>query len=129
MTSNLKLSRLDISRAISYLYLLAVCIMWTEGLVFGTYWPVLIIIGLLLIQLIIRLPLADGIIGSILSLIALYMFLALSSDLADHFNGTKPVGTFGTYFLVGYSIILLTFTSATTLLYAAVKTVKRDLAA
>jgi hypothetical protein len=114
-----KLKRLNILRTICYAFLLLVCMAWIIDTGFPEFinWPIIIIGSLLLVQMIFRIPGADLVLGILLTMLSFYMLLAVTSDLIDHFNGTKPVSTFGYYFGFGYGIFGVSFAMAVTILY------------
>lgn len=81
-------------------------------------WPFMIIGFLLIIQLIINFRIGDVLAGGIFAVISCYMMMAVTSDLIDHFNGSKPVSTFWSYFGFGYGIFGTAFVSSILLLYS-----------
>ena len=114
-----KLKTLHIIRSISYLYFLGIVAFWlTDSFSAGHMnWPIIIIGSLLLLQLIFRIPTADLMLGIIMGLLSFYMVLAVTSDLIDHFNGSKPVKTVAVYFGFGYGIFGSALVAAIALLY------------
>ena len=117
---NKKLKRLNLFRWLSYAYLILICLYWLidNGFPEHINWPILITGILLLMQIFIKVPLVDGVLGFILGLLSIYMVIAVTGDLIKHLNGTRIVPTFGIYFGYGYSVFTLTMLCAITIIYA-----------
>ncbi len=100
------LSRLDIIRKVCYLYYFVYVIFALADNNFGPVgYTITIALGLIFImQLISRGNKADLGIGVLFTMISFYLMLAVTSDLADYYNGSKPVKNFAEYFGFGYGI-------------------------
>jgi len=117
-----KQKRLNIIRVICYLYFLVPCIIWIVDNYSVGYinWPIIILTALVVLQIIFRVNKVDLVLGILLSILSFYMVLAVTSDLVDHFNGTKrfnDMANFRRYFAFGYGIFGTAFLSALTILY------------
>jgi hypothetical protein len=113
------LKRLNILRYICYAYFLLLCAFWLFDNGFPGFinWPVLIVALLILLQMLFRIRKADLVLGLILAILSSYMLLAVTSDLADHLNGTKPVSSFWGYFGFGFGVFGTAWAAAGGIIY------------
>ena len=115
-----KLKTVNIIRTICFVYFLALTGFWIldSWSVRFVNWPVITIAAVLLLQLIFRIRVVDLVLSIILTILSFYMLMAVTSDLMDHFNGTKPVvETFAMYFGFGYGLFGMALIAALTIMY------------
>jgi len=117
MAYNNTLWKIRIASLLYFLLLVIYIIMDTNKTDFIN-WPFISIAFMLVVQMIFNFKIGDQITGGIFAIISSYMMLAVTSDLIDHFNGSKPVSTFWSYFGFGYGIFGLALICSILLIYA-----------
>lgn len=115
-----KLQTVKIIRTICFLYFIALTGFWIADSAGAGFinWPVITIAAVLLLQMIFRIKFVDLVLSILLTILSFYMLMAVTSDLVDHFNGTKPVvKTFAMYFGFGYGLFGTALVAALTIMY------------
>lgn len=100
------LSRLDITRKVCYLYYFMYVVLALADNNFGPVgYAITIALGALFVaQFISKGNKVDIAVGILFTMISFYLILAVTSDLIDYYNGSKPVRNFAEYFGFGYGI-------------------------